>query len=889
MKKCLTLVVILLIVSSLRAQEKELKAARERWLHGNYAEARELYEKLLDDPKSKNAALVGLSRAMQSTGEYELALKTIEEALKQGKAAPEVLARQAELLYTLGRRDDALKAAEAALLVDKDQFLARWVRASIWEDRGDIDKADKEYRWFVRTYSERSDKDMDIKDPEQLVLVGLAGCENVRLNIKKDNSLSEQYTFILNEVYGDAIKNDKDYWPAEYQAGMLLLEKYNRGEAAEAFGKALKINPNAAEVHVGRGLAALQKLDIKEAESAAEKALKINSNLPEALQLRADVYLAVGSVDDATKELERARKINPYNEQTLGRLAACQYLLRKKDSFDKLAAEAEKVDPKPGTFYYIVGERLEERRRFEEAEKFYKKAADLRPQMTGPQSALGILYMRVGREQEAQTILDRAFDADPFNVRVSNNLKVLKHLKDYKTLKTEHFELRYDPKNDEVLAGFLGEYLEEVYKDLAGKFQYQPKNPILFEVFRTHEMFSGRVISVPDLHTIGASTGKIVAMASPHAKGLSQAFNWGRVVRHELVHVFNLEQTNFLVPIWFTEGLAVENEGFPRPQLWNQLLLERVPAGNLLNLDTIDMGFMKPASQADWAMAYCQAQLYVQYIKSKSGADAVGKLLDAFREGVAVEAAISRVCRMDKEAFEKGYKEYVSHSVQGIRGKAAEKHMDFKELKDAHADKPNDAEIAGRLAVAYYRRGDRAEARKLAEEVLSKKMNQPKAAWVKARLLDAAGESKEALAMLESAIDEKDPDPLVAAELAKMYFNGKEPAKAVKMYELGRKAEPYDKKWLEGLAKSYADSGEKSKQIEVLKDLVPLDADDLTNRRRLAQLLMEEGKVGEAEKYARQCMEIDVLDRDAQEVLLSALEAQDKKAELAHMKKLFGK
>ena len=65
------------------------------------------------------------------------------------------------------------------------------------------------------------------------------------------------------------------------------------------------------------------------------------------------------------------------------------------------------------------------------------------------------------------------------------------------------------------------------------------------------------------------------------------------MLRHELVHIFNLEQTSFQVPHWFTEGLAVINEGFPRPQQWNQLLLERVPAGDLMNLDNIDLGFIR--------------------------------------------------------------------------------------------------------------------------------------------------------------------------------------------------------------------------------------------------------------------------------------------------------
>ena len=105
----------------------------------------------------------------------------------------------------------------------------------------------------------------------------------------------------------------------------------------------------------------------------------------------------------------------------------------------------------------------------------------------------------------------------------------------------------------------------------------RPKGPILIEVFNKHEMFSGRVVALPDLHTIGACTGRMFAMVSPNGTrdGRKMApFNWARVLRHEMVHIFNLEQTHFLVPHWLTEGLAVNNEGFPRPQPWNTLLRE---------------------------------------------------------------------------------------------------------------------------------------------------------------------------------------------------------------------------------------------------------------------------------------------------------------------------
>src|SRR5438552_12963477 len=78
---------------------QSLREARERWLRGNYEEARTLYEELLKDPKQKSAAAVGLSRSLQSVGEYDKALSVVDDALKDAAKDADLLARRAELLY----------------------------------------------------------------------------------------------------------------------------------------------------------------------------------------------------------------------------------------------------------------------------------------------------------------------------------------------------------------------------------------------------------------------------------------------------------------------------------------------------------------------------------------------------------------------------------------------------------------------------------------------------------------------------------------------------------------------------------------------------------------------------------------------------------------------
>ena len=864
------------------AGEVTLKDARERWLHGNYAEALDKYKALLKDDKSRVEAAIGVSRCLQSEGEYDQALEAVESALKDKTKDVRLLARQAELLYLRGRWEAAEKAAEAVLKTDKENFLARWVRAQIYRDRGDLKKADAEFRWFVKTYSQASDKEKDIKDPEALVLIGQAGTENARWH-----KLADQFEFILQEIYGDALKADKGYWPAEYHAGMLLLEKYNRAEGLAALDKALTINPRCAEALVGKGIAALQRLEIQDAERFSEQALKINPNLPEALRLRADVHEASGDTVKALKELDEARKVNPRDERTLGRVAACLVLQRKPAEVETLLKEVKKYDPTPGEFHCVLAERLEDARRYNQAEQHFLEARKQRPMLSRAASSLGMLYMRLGREKEAAELLEQSFKADPFNVRVSNMRKVLRHLEKYKTLTTEHFELRYDPERDAALARYMAEYLEKVYAELSVKYGHKPKGPILIEVFNNHEMFSGRTIALPDLHTIGACTGRMVAMVSPRGRGVRQPFNWARVLRHEVVHIFNLDQTHFLVPHWFTEGLAVTYEGLRRPAIWNQLLLTRVPKGKLLTLDDVDLAFMRPRNMLDWNMAYCQSQLYIDYLTKTYGQQAIGAMLDAYRDGLDTAAAIRKVCKVDKADFEKGYRRSLEELVKKMGGKPGEKVLSFGELKAAVKEKPGDADLTARLAEAYLRR-DRGEARTLAQKVLDRKPKHPRASYVLSRLEALGGNKDKARSLLEAAVDRENPDAKVVRALGKLYYDGGDLKKAAEMFELGRKAEPYDSEWLTQLARVYARDEQRDKQVEVLEELVKGDADDLEARKRLARLLASKDPAA-SEKYAREALEIDVTDKEARQALYKALEAQKKDAEVTRLKKLLEK
>jgi cellulose synthase operon protein C len=859
-----------------------LGEARQRLQRGNVAEARAAFEAVGKNPQTAARAAAGIARCWRTEGENSRALAVIDDAIKAVPEDADLRAERADLLYSLGQWDDALKEAEAIIAKNEKHFLARWVKARVLRDKGDLPAADKEVRWFVRVYSDAENADKPITDSELLRIVGQAGAENALWNNRP-----QQFSFILNEVYRDALKHDPDCWQAEDLAGRMLLDKHNRADALDAFDKALKINPKAAEAMVGKGLVAFDSLDLKDAEHYADEALKTNGKHPGALRLKADVLIAGGDLPNAERLLTAAKIINPRDEAALARLAACYHLMSKPDEVAKLARQAESFDAKPAVFYRDLGAALEARKHYVKAEECFRKAAELRPMLPAAKAGLGLLLMRTGREAEAKTTLEAALKADPFNVRVSNSLRVLKHLDGYQTIETPHFVLKFDGKSDQVLAAFLADYLEETHAELKKQFAYEPPGKVLIEVFSTREMFSGRTIALPSLPdaAAGACTGRVISFPSPKAE--ARPFNWARVIRHELTHAFNLIQTDNRVPHWLTEGLAVRSEGGERPLSWMSVLRQHHASGRLLDLDNITMAFVRPRGPDDWPLAYCQALLYVEYTEKTYGETAIAKLLDAYRTGGTAATALKNALGADKADFESGYRKYVEDVVKasGPR-RRTDKPMTFVELEAAYKKSPDDADIMARLAAEYVRRNKSAEASKLAEAALAREKGHSLASLVKARLLARAKDGAAALKVLEEAAKENPDDSRVLVALGKAYIEAKEPAQAAEMFERGRKAAPLDGDWLTELARLYTVLKKNAELASVLSEIARRDPDDLVARVKLARLLLDKTPV-QAERFAREALFIDVMNEEARELLLEALRSQKKDAEAAKIAKRF--
>ncbi len=752
------------------------------------------------------------------------------------------------------------------------------------EATGKIDDAVLAWKWFVDRYNEQHP--VMSKDADALLIVGQAA-ERYYRAVARGDDLSEQLNDVINEIYEGALRADPNCWQAPWLEGRLFLSGYNEAAAKKELARAQQINPEAAEVLVTLGQSDLQSYKLAGGRSKAERALEINPRYVPALVLLADLNISDERFPDAKAAARKAVAENPRDEDALARLAAsCRLLV---DPAGASAAEAVALarNPRPAAFYAALGERLADRRKFRDAERAFLLAAEADPHRADAPIGLGMLYMQIGREDEAHDLFKTAFDADPFNVRANNQILVLKHMASYKPVETEHYSVLIDPTQDVLLGKYMARYLESVHGELTQRFGYAPPGLTKIEIMKNHRWFSARTIGLPFIPTVGACTGKVVALASP--KETREPFNWARVLKHEVVHVITLQQTEFNIPHWYTEALAVESEGYPRPQEWNKMLLERVPnRKKLLNLDTINLGFIRPKEPEDRQMAYCQAQLYARYMLQRFGADSLSKLLDAYRRGLTTERAIKVCFNVEKADFEAAYLTYLDEVVKTIRTRVNdEKPVKFSELERQLKAKPDDPDLNARMAYEHFVRRDLKEARPFVNKALKLQPRHPMASWVKAKILESIGDLDEALAVLEPALDPEKPNERVTDLLAYLQLDAGNLSEAERLYELGRKDDPYNVRWLAGLARVHMSQAKESKsddlrqkyEAQLLLDLAQIadsDADELVVRQELAERHLKAGHPDQAEKWANELLNIEVYNPVYHVLLADALAARKK-------------
>ena len=671
-----------------------LQQAKNLQAEGYYDRAIEAYTVLQHDDTTRESATYNLAECYLLTGQYE----KVPEVLNSWQALAKTSGRWnmllAESLVNTGQYDNAIELARKAVKLAPKLCRARLLLADTLYLRGEKTQALKEYEWFNRLVTSQLPT-----DAESLVAAG-KGFYTYSV-LTKHQYLTDRTRHVLNQMFMAAFVHlDPTYWQARLAAADLLREKYNHDEAKSDYESILLINNNAADAHVGIARIALEKWDFEEVEKRVRFARQTNPNHCGAINTLACCRLVERRYADALNLCEEALAVNPNDLETLAIKASASITVGELEKAQDIIHATGALCPCNSRFHQILAETLGWRRQFELSEKHYKKAIECEPTNSSAFIGMGLMYMQWGYEDKANEALKKAWNLDPFNAQTDYTLDVLKRLATFETIETEHFLIHIDSEHAKILGPYFTEHLEKIYHPICSRYEAELNQKTIIEVFAEHTDFAVRVTAEPWLHTVGACTGRVIAMDSPHQDaGFGGPYNFAQVLTHEFTHTVTLAATNNRISHWFTEGLAVSEEKTDRSYFWKELLADVTRRDELFTLDNIDWGFMRPQKATDRTQAYAQSQWMCEYLVQTYGADVLVKMLHGYRDGKPQDTIFREITGKSARQFDKDFANWAKKEVTrwGFDITPPESVLKMRTLATV---KPNDSQVLARLALA---------------------------------------------------------------------------------------------------------------------------------------------------------------------------------------------
>lgn len=606
-----------------------------------------------------------LVRALAEVGRYDEAIRAARDASARSEALAAGLAVPlGRILYETGQLAEAealfRRAAEEG---SPDRLTAELYLAILQYERGERDAAMAAFDRFIDYYNT-----LATLSAADLTAVATA----VRYLGQEDPRLFQDAL----RAYDEAIAAD----PLDFEPRLLLaemfLEKYNAADAHDTFREVLAVNPRHPRALLG--LARVLEFDgDSRAMELAASALEVNPNLVPARAFMARLHMGLEAFDEALAEVERALRVNPASLEALSVLASIHHVRGDTAEFRRTTERIFALNPRYADLYTTIAELSVQQRQYGEAVELARRAVELDPRAWRAYGVLGLNQLRIGEMEEGRANLETAFAGDPYDVWIKNTLDLLDTFERYEETPTGRFRIVIHERESALLAPYVAALAEEAFARLAERYGGEPPTPIRIELFPSHADFSVRTVGLTGLGALGVSFGAVVAMDSPSARSAGE-FNWGSTLWHELAHSFHLALSDYRVPRWFSEGLAVLEERHARPA-WGRRLppafLTALRDGRLLPIRELNNGFVRPTYPEQVGVSYFHASLVLEKIERDAGTDAIRRMLRGFAEGRTVEELFRSVVGKDIDAFDREFqselRERYGRALEAIPAAAA--------------------------------------------------------------------------------------------------------------------------------------------------------------------------------------------------------------------------
>lgn len=662
-----------------------------------------------------------------------------------------------------------------------------------------------------------------------------------------------------NDAFRQALRQSPNSAPIRAEWGRFFLDHTKTSEAGPLFQEAMQADPNYAPAYLGLARVMAEHYD-KQAVALAHAAIDKDPNYVEAHEFLA--YLALEDDDRKQAAAEARDALSLSNEALDGMavLAAIDALtnIAKNDGTNSWTQRILQISPTYGEAYETVGHFFEINRRYEEAIASYRKALALNDGLASARSQLGVNLMRLGYDAEARDQLEHAYRDGFRNAETVNALRLYDISNQFDTFRTPTTELRLSKKESTLLRPYIEPELKRAIAAYETKYKMRLSGPVRLDVFPNHDDFAVRVLGLPGQGgLLGVTFGLVVAMDSPSARPPGD-FTWASTMWHELSHVYVVTATHGLVPRWFTEGLAVHEEGAATPE-WTDhpspTILAAIKDKKLLPILKLDSGFVRPQYPAQVIVSYFQAGKMLDFISSKWGDATILGMIHCYADGKSTEDAITQNLHESPDSFDREFTAWLDHQTgestkhfdewkHGLEAAYADekKGNHDQALKEALAIQPYYPDYTGAnsgyelLAQIYFDKGNKSAATEALEHYRDLGGRDPSTLKKLALTEKETGNTKQAVATLKQLNYIYPEDEAAHRELGGLLLDAGDVSGAVREYQAVLALQPTD------VAQSHyelARAFRAAKRLQEAKDQVLLALESAPDFKPAQQLLLQ--------------------------------------------------
>ena len=467
------------------------------------------------------------------------------------------------------------RSAALRLLDDPQAAADRGTLARLLHLRGLVHLRDGQQALAIESLSPLREllRRVRLTDPAELT----AAARGLALLARLEGTPAQDHHAAMS-LLAKARELDPLHWPAMVAEADLLAAKGNREEAAQAFLQALSLNPRSAEAWFGLGRMSAMTFQFDAAGKRAKPASSGSiPNHPLAHRLRLITLIRQKDTDAATQlvqRLEAEPRFASHHDLHALFAAVDGLAYRRAEMRERLprideqaAGEGAGLGPGPATPHFIVGEALSFARQYDVAEEMLRAAVEREPNWAEPRVALGLLLMQSGDLPGARKALRHAEPAGPVPRPRRESAQARRGARG-------RVRRRSRPSSSSSATGRGSTRCwRETWPpsstrctgEVADAFEHEPAVQDADRLLPDEQRFAVRITGLPDIWTIAAATGDVVALTPPRS-GAKQhgSFDWPVVLRHEYVHTVTLSRTANRIPHWFTEACAVWQEPNPR-------------------------------------------------------------------------------------------------------------------------------------------------------------------------------------------------------------------------------------------------------------------------------------------------------------------------------------